>query len=159
MNEVSGDLWEFSPADARVITTNGVVKTNGDAVMGKGTALEAASRFPGFARLLGERIRKKGNRVHVFEKETFGTRFDLVTFPTKHDWHDNADLDLITFSAVQLVELADSKFSDWKAIVMPRVGAGAGNLKWENVKHRILGLFDDRFYVVTFDQSDRRRRF
>jgi len=39
------NLWEY-PADARVITTNGFVKNNGEAVMGRGCAREAARKYP-----------------------------------------------------------------------------------------------------------------
>lgn len=159
MIEVTGNLWTYRPlgakVDARVIATNGMVNNQGEAVMGKGSAYEAASRFPGFERLLGERLRKFGNRIHVFSGKQFGVDYDIITYPTKNDWRENSDLDLITSSAVQLVELADNKY-DWGVVIMPRVGSGAGNLRWDDVKRRIQGLLDDRFLVITFDQNDRR---
>ena len=46
MIEVFGDAWELSKDHFLCITTNGEVKINGQAVMGKGIAKEAANRFP-----------------------------------------------------------------------------------------------------------------
>jgi len=152
--ECYGDLWDFIPrakkVDARVVATNGVVNKHGEAIMGRGSALEAQQRFPNIQYRLGELIRKKGSRVQVINDE----KYALVAFPTKDDWRENSDLRLITRSTVQLANLADKK--GWQVIVMPRVGAGAGNLKWDDVKRRIQGILDDRFYVITFAPDDRR---
>ncbi len=46
MIEEFGDIWEI-PGDARVITTNGVVRKDGACVMGRGVALQAKMRYPG----------------------------------------------------------------------------------------------------------------
>lgn len=157
MIEVFGDLWTFKPeaghVDARVIATNGVVN-NGKAVMGRGSALEAALRFPGIEFNLGELIKNKGNRVHVVGERLDLKNWSLVSFPTKNDWRENSDLTLIQKSAVQLLDLANKH--EWTVVVMPRIGAGAGNLRWDDVKRRIRGLLDDRFYVITFAPDDRR---
>ena len=40
MNEVNGNLWD-SNADIIVITTNGAVRKDGAAIMGRGVALQA----------------------------------------------------------------------------------------------------------------------
>ena len=69
MLEVKGNLWTFeypntSPDSyVRCITTNGFVKKNGEAVMGRGCAKEACERYPGLAKQLGEKIIKKGNTL------------------------------------------------------------------------------------------------
>ena len=39
MKEITGDLWTIK-ADARVIPTNGTVRRDGAAVMGRGVALQ-----------------------------------------------------------------------------------------------------------------------
>ncbi|MCZ2224447.1 MAG: hypothetical protein LC122_12560 [Chitinophagales bacterium] len=47
MIEVIGNLFDFvNIADAICITTNGIVKSNQEAVMGAGIALQAAEKFP-----------------------------------------------------------------------------------------------------------------
>lgn len=151
MIDVVGNLWQFAPdADARVITTNGSIKSNGEAVMGRGCAYEAARQFPTLPKLLASRIKKHGkNSVFVFPAKQFGTDYSLVTFPVKHEWHENADLDLIFKSACLLIDLAD--LLGWVKIVCPRFGAGAGKLEWEKVKKKIGRILDDRFYIITFE--------
>lgn len=161
MKEVRGNLWTWMPGDGwnvthRVITTNGFVKKDGTAVMGRGCALEAKNMFPGIALQLGNLLRWKGNHVHhVF---THGTEFwELVTFPVKHNWWEMADMELIERSARELVELLDFEAAQviegyWQPqrVVLPRPGCGNGQLRWEDVKPVLEKILDDRFYVITF---------
>lgn len=152
MIEAYGDLWMYEPpdgqqVDARVITTNGQIKSNGYAVMGKGVAYQAVQYFPLIDRMLGQRLKAHGNHVHVFNRSLYNAPYDLVTFPTKHDWRDNSSLDLIARSVVELVEYADEYH--WRTVVLPRPGTGHGNLQWSEVKHIISGFLDGRFFVVT----------
>lgn len=67
----------------------------------------------------------------------------LVTFPTKHHYRDNSDLDLIMRSAVQLKEIA-AKFQLSK-IYLPPVGCGLGKLDYEKQG----GLFSIRYWMTT----------
>lgn len=150
MIEVFGNLWEY-PADVRVITTNGFVKNNGLAVMGRGCALEAAKKYPQFPYYLGTRIKEHGLSV-----EQFG--FDdgiVLAFPVKHNWYENADKDLIIKSTFQLIEIADKQHNPkWNVILMPRPGCGNGNLSWDGeVKPILEEILDDRFHVITFDKG------
>lgn len=151
MEEVTGNLWSYMPdADARVITTNGFVKQNGDAVMGRGCAAEAARTFPILPLRLGKALKADGNHVHVFRKGTLeGADYDLITFPVKHKWHENADLDLIFRSACELADYADHY--GYGSVIIPRPGCGNGNLRWEKVRGVIKGILDHRFYVITFE--------
>ena len=93
--------------EAVVVTTNGVIRKNGDAVLGKGQALEAKKLVLGLEHRLGEYLRRYGNRAFYMGVHRVGDRLtSLVTFPTKHHYRDNSDLDLIMRSAVQLKEIA-----------------------------------------------------
>lgn len=154
MEECVGNLWSYmSNADARVITTNGTIKNNGEAVMGKGCALEAALRFPLLPRDLGKILNLHGNHVHVFRKyQVDKLDFDLITFPVKNKWHENADLDLIFRSACELADEAD--FYGYGSVILPRPGCGAGGLRWREVKSVIQGVLDHRFYVITFGDEN-----
>lgn len=84
------------------ITTNGVVKRSGEAVMGRGCAREAAQRFPDLPWALGARLDHLGNIPHRFDFER------LYTFPVKHVWWERADLDLIKTSARLLTKDLDT---------------------------------------------------
>lgn len=147
------DMWTMG-ASVHVITTNGVVNARGEAVMGRGCAREAASRWPQLSKYLGG-VLLGSNHVHDLGEWVFNSprhrttsgRFHLVNFPVKHRWWDRADLDLIARSAGELRRLVDG--SDWELIVVPRPGCGNGRVKWEEVKPLLTDLFDDRFLVVS----------
>lgn len=153
MRELKANMFELDhgPADAICITTNGVLRKDGRAVMGRGVALDAAKRFEFIANDLGVYLRKYGNRVFNMGKRRDnmnGRYVNVITFPTKHDWHDKSDIELIKISAMQLVALAD-KFK-FRTIYLPRPGCANGGLNWEQlVKPIIEPILDDRFVIVT----------
>ena len=144
MIEQQADLWSV-PADFRVITTNGAVRHDGCAVMGRGCAKEAAGQFPRLPYLLGLCLKRSGNRVHFFPDDVIGAKFGLFTFPVKHHWNERADLDLIARSVEEFGRqlLASSVY------VMPRPGCGNGQLSWEAVRPLLVGL-PDNVIVVDF---------
>ena len=134
-------MWDV-PTEIRVITTNGFVKRNGECVMGAGCAKEANERFPGLALKLGRYIKQYGNRC-------FRLGDGLASFPVKHHWKEQADLELIKKSCGELMAMAD-KFS-WNDVLLPRPGCGNGRLTWEEVKPVISELLDDRVTVIIFE--------
>ena len=143
MKEIFGDLFE-QKADAICITTNGNVKKNGEAVMGRGCALEANRRW-NCAKNLGKSIKKYGNVVNFI---LYVVPYEVLSFPVKHNWWEKADLKLIKESAVELVKR--TRLFNWKKVVLPRPGCGAGGLDWETeVKPVLKPILDDRFYVIT----------
>lgn len=169
MIEVYGNLWTH-PADLHVITTNGFVKKDGSNVMGRGCAQEASKRYPVLPKALGAKITEFGNNVYLFPT------ISLATYPVKrhHDickpnksnvvthmqkqfepgsivpgWALKAEINVIQHSAYQLVQLMDNN-PQYKIAVLPRVGAGAGELQWNDVKEYIEHILDDRFHVITY---------
>ncbi len=149
MKEITGDIWDFHEKGCWiVITTNGNVKANGEAVMGKGIALQAKTRFPALPLDLGRRIKgcamsygewSEGNNLKVFHQ------YRIITFPTKHNWWEKADLVLIEESCRQL-QAACHGNQDTKYLVRP--GCGIGGLDWKDVKPILEKYLDDRFIVV-----------
>lgn len=143
MQEIEGNIWDHS-AKKRwvVVTTNGNVRGD-SAIMGRGIAEQAALRFPNLPALLGERIRRGGNRVYIFEE------WKLITFPTKHNWRQKADLELIENSLRSLVRWTNAPTRKHGKFFLPRVGCGAGRLDWETqIKPLCEKYLDDRFVVV-----------
>jgi hypothetical protein len=139
MHEVVGDLWTW-PAQLRCITTNGCVNNRGEAIMGRGCALEAKQRFPELPRRMGELLNLHGNRV-------MRLGHDLASFPTKHHWRDKSDLALIRQSAEQIAILAD-KFG-YLHVLIPRPGCNNGRLTWEEVRPVIAPFLNHRFTIIT----------
>ena len=162
MQEAIGDVFTYgydrseghSHKIARAIPTNGQVTSGGRAVMGRGVALQAASRWRSVPNDLGALILSHGNHVHALPVEN-GPMF--VSFPTKDDWRKPADLTLIERSARELLDLLDQWDDVIETVVMPRPGVGNGQLGWEQVRPVLRRVFgdDDRFVVVSLvDHSD-----
>lgn len=150
MIEAKANIWSYiGIAHVVCITTNGDVNKAGLAVMGRGVAAQAKTRYgaggrEGIAAILGRFLHKNGNHVRPVWTDQ-GTR--IVTFPVKHHWHEKADLELIARSAEQLVAFVNAEKVE--AIVLPRPGCGNGGLKWEAVQPVLAPILDDRFLVVT----------
>ena len=147
MVEIVGDLWAFHKEGKWVtITTNGTIKSNGACVMGRGVALDAARLYPNLPFLLGEKLKKKGLKVHCF------SMVKLIAFPVKHQWHQKADMELIEKSCIQLKEICsiiDSMEGNTQEIYLPRPGCGNGGLQWKAVKPLLEEhLKSNKFKVV-----------
>lgn len=141
MKEISGDIWDYhAKGKWIVITTNGSCNKQGLAVMGRGTALDAAEKYPMLRAELGKALKLRGNRVYSWNA------FRIITFPVKHRWFEYANLDLIVNSAHALVLKAD--FIGLEKVYMVQPGTGYGRLSWEEVKPVIAPILDDRFIVV-----------
>ena len=131
--------------EALCITTNGMVKYNGKAVMGRGIAKQANELFHLDSKL-GLYLKTYGNRAFNLGK-TSENGYSIFTFPTKNKWQDDSDIELICKSAHELVEMCD-KFHITKCYTVPP-GCGCGNLNWEyTVKPFIKDILDDRFTVI-----------
>ena len=171
MKELKGDLFSIE-CDAVCISTNGFIKANGENVMGKGCAKEAADYFPELPKILGDRIKKYGN---VVNKLRHFEGVAILSFPVKPvsnicvtvksqvvnhmqylykmgdkipGWACVANVSIIEQSARQLVEMTDK--NGWTKVLIPFVGTGAGELRWSDVKPVLDKILDDRFVAVTF---------
>lgn len=163
MLEAFGDIWDnIDDYDGIVITTNGVIKANGEAVLGRGIALEAVKRYPWLPQQLGSYLRQYGNTVGRFDlvpNFIRNTTYDqsLYTFPVKPvigpngepGWKAKAQYGIIVQSIVDLIKSIDTyDYKKGYKVIMPRPGCGNGGLKWEDVKPIISPLLDDRFTVM-----------
>ncbi|KKN22085.1 hypothetical protein LCGC14_0918910 [marine sediment metagenome] len=140
MKEATGDIWGMRREGVCVcITTNGTVKSNGSAVMGRGVAAQAVREVQGIEKRIGEALRHQGNHLYMMG--------DYCTFPVKHDWWNTANLQLIECSAKELAELAIQY--PQMSFILPRPGCGNGGLRWEDVKPIIEPILPDNVTVVT----------
>ena len=149
MKQVTGDFWKMARyADAICVTTNGIIKNNGELVMGKGIALQFAQRYPGLALKLAAHVSRSGNTPCLVAFD-LPDQCDLVlSFPTKHNWVNPSSLELIIDSAKLVVEIAND--INLKKILLTRPGCGNGGLDWHRqVEPAIRDILDNRFVVVT----------
>ena len=137
MKEILGNIWDFhAQGNWIVITTNGVVKRDGSAVMGRGVAEQAKARFPDLAFALGKKLTRSGNHVWTFSK------FKIVTFPVKQVWQKPAHLDLIRQSCLELNSLFSAINIEPLYIVRP--GCGNGQLAWSEVRPILISHIDPK---------------
>jgi hypothetical protein len=141
MIEIYGDIWD-TKCDVICLTTNGDIKKNGAAVMGRGVAYQAKVRYPGIEHEIGSVLKDRGNHVSFvgFRNEPF------IVFPVKHHWHEKADLELIARSTSELEEAIQDISS--LSFVLPRPGCGNGQRTWEGVKP-IVEVLPDNVYVIS----------
>jgi hypothetical protein len=173
---IKANIWTYwGVADALCITTNGSVKSNGELVMGRGIALEAAQRFPGMAYHLGRKVKHEGHRACVIPGTTIpmGTPSVLVSLPTKPGdrcvsslsellpqfrtstrvgsvapgWKFLTTPELLGKSLQELVDLTD--LYEWESVILTPPGARNGGLDLALCLEICGELLDDRFTVVT----------
>lgn len=162
MLEAKAELFDLiGKVNFICLTTNGTVKTSGSAVMGRGCALQAKTRWRGLDQHLGSLLKVHGNQPFflgivdpyknlkttdigpVFQGET-----GLLSFPVKHRWDQRADIELIKKSAWHL---KTHTLKDWPlcSVIIPRPGCGNGGLNWADVKPQLEPILDDRFTIIT----------
>lgn len=131
--EIFGDLFSYDkrPGFKICITTNGFIKNNEEGVMGAGCAKQAAKLYPDLPRLLGVSLRQRGNVVSSLTEQ-------YISFPVKHNWWEDADMNLIVESTIELKKRAlqqpNIKF------ILPRPGCGNGKLDWKAVRGLLVDL-------------------
>lgn len=144
MKVQKGDILNYiGIADIVCITTNGIVKSNGELVMGAGCALAFKERFPEIPKILGKKVRAKGNIPLIVGN--VGKTY-IVSFPTKNDYRNKSNINIIKNSAKFIVEIAD--YLEAEKIYIPSPGTGFGGLSKEDVYKEIEAILDDRFIIL-----------
>ncbi len=154
MKEIKSIISIFSmpesEKEACCVTTNGIIRSNGKAVMGAGIAKYCRDNFVGVDVVLGRKLKEEGNHVHnlgYYPNPDRRNKFLLLSFPTKDDWRENSKPELIRRSCKELMKKADEY--QLKTIYMPCPGCNNGRLDYEKDVHPILQEeLDDRVMVL-----------
>lgn len=131
-----------------LITTNGVIKNNGELVMGAGLAKQACLKFKELElpKILGELVSKFGNKPYLID--TYNSFIKLISFPTKNNWKDKSKLSLIENSMKELANIINKNgFKDY-VILSGKMGCMNGGLSWEIVKMLVEGFEISKNMVV-----------
>jgi len=147
ITEQKRDILDIPDKYWRCVTTNGVVKDNGECVMGAGVAKAIKGKYPEVPRILGQHIKMWGNIVWADHPNK------LIYFPVKHKWWQMADLKLIESSTKQLFAIIEAH-PNWFAnqpIFLPRPGCGNGKLSWDDVKQVIEPLLHEQVVIIYND--------
>jgi hypothetical protein len=136
------DLWDIHAAlnqyEFICITTNGSIRRDGCAVMGRGCAYEATQKFPDIQKKLGGLLAKSGNHVYCFSE------YNLFTFPVKTTWDQQASLNLIQQSCHELADYIGLSNMAIKVVYLPKPGCNNGRLHWDNVEPVIDAILKNK---------------
>ena len=146
LKEIKGDIFELMEGefDAFCITTNGIIKGDGRAVMGAGIAKECRDRFNNIDLRLANLIKKNGSITQQLGTYSNGA---VIAFPTKNHWRDTSSIELIRKSCHELNALIETR--GFKKVLLPRPGCGNGGLNWNEVKAIIEPILSDKVYIVS----------
>jgi hypothetical protein len=158
MQEIKNDIWkelETNSYDAVCCTTNMIVKDNGELVMGAGIAKAFASKFSQLPKIWGEaalNIKKSRLKSNIIVTK-WSDNLSLVSFPTKYDFKDKSNIELIESSVIQLYVVTIAL--GWKKVLLPRPGCNNGGLDWEKeVKPVLTEIFDDKIVIISQDKKE-----
>lgn len=139
---------------AVVIGTNCMIKKNGRAVMGAGIAAQAQIYDKNVDANLASLIRNNYPAVTAmgiigeFKSDKISESVRIINFPTKIDWRDNADIDLIYQSAYNL-SLFAKQHPEIEVFLLHKLGCGCGRLNFADV-YPVLNniLTENKFKLV-----------
>jgi len=144
ITEIDKNLWDFDCKEYyRVITTNGCIKKDGTAVMGKGIALQANQKYPLLSTKLANHIETYGNVVGIFPN------YKIITFPTKNNWRNESNYKIIQKSCDELVLNWLADYKNIGKVVMPKVGCSNGGLDWFKVRNILYKNFENLLLDIT----------
>jgi O-acetyl-ADP-ribose deacetylase (regulator of RNase III) len=128
------NIWDYYSSGYHiVIPTNECVKSNGEAVMGAGLALQAKIRFQNLAKSYGLSL-KSGQSLMVHEG------YRVICVPTKGDWRDKSTVARITAACYGLAKTLETHPE--MRLAIPALGCGLGGLNWEKtIKPLMTGVF------------------
>lgn len=172
MLERTGNILD-TPCDGIFITTNGFVKANGNAVMGRGIAKQVADALIEVPVILGDKIKLHGNVVHhitnhngialysfpvkAVQEENDGTnvvahmRDKYRTNQIVPGWACKAREDIIQHSVQTLLKMISKGVLEAsKEYLLPRPGCGYGELDWNDIKP-IMEQLPDNFICMTYE--------
>lgn len=148
MKEIKGDMFKiYKEYDAICITTNGKTKVNNNikkAIMGAGVAKACRDKFYGSDEWLAKKLKQNGNITQIFGE---ANGVSIIAFPTKNDWRDASDIDLIIKSAEQLRELIFKL--GWDKVLLPQPGCTNGGLDWNYVKCMIEPILPESVTIIS----------
>jgi hypothetical protein len=146
---VTGNLWE-DPAPILCFTSNSILNTHGELVMGRGSAAEAKQHCPTlpsqYGRLLQERGLVGGVYGVLWRKTSRQTPHGwgacyLLALQTKRHWRDPSSQPLIAYSLGCLVTLlATVPVLQHGDVALPFPGIGAGGLDPAQVRPLLAWL-------------------
>lgn len=148
MNEDIFNVQEKIHGSWMVVPINLQVKVNGSAVMGAGLAKQAADRWKSLPKELGQELISQD--LQTFTIFTF-PEIRVVAAPTKVHWRNKSSLELVEKSCMHI----RAHFRNNLLVVLPKMGCGLGQLKWEDVEPLYERYFKTDNYIVVDNEGSK----
>lgn len=130
------NIWDdFNVLDYICVTTNAIIKSNGNLVMGAGIAKQASFKEDQLKVIWGKQLQEKGLVNKIYGLLAFNK---YIAFQTKLDWKNPSTLEIIRYSTNKLKMLAE-KYPD-KTFGLPYPGVNNGGLSKQIVRPLLLDL-------------------
>ena len=139
---VNDDVFN-SDCDYIGVTTNSIVKRNGELVMGAGNAKVASTKFKHLPKFFGDNIVKNGLVGKFYGIIKCGKYF---AFQTKRHYKDKSDIRDVYESIMMLKGIAER--NDDKTFAIPFPAINHGGLKREDVESYLKCLPDNVFVYI-----------
>ena len=140
------NIFDFLKTEKNIaicVTTNHMLRNNGNAIMGAGIAKAALKYAPDAEIILGKHI--QANKLTPCVLHEINGNY-MLSFTTKNDWRDKSKIDIIINSCYGLIDIKKQLGID--KIYLPPVGCGLGGLNWSDVKTAIKDILDDDFTFI-----------
>lgn len=150
MKEETGDILSnkiLSKADGICFTSNGVVSSYGNLVMGAGIAKQFAQRWPELPSQFGAFVKQDGNHVYTHNTNYENNNFWIFSFPTKDNWRKLSSLLLIEQSAKELMKMINEM--NLHRVYLPFPGVGYGGLGRDEVRVVLSPILDNRVTILS----------
>lgn len=148
-------LLPSNKKEAGVVTTNAIIRSNGRLVMGAGIAKYCRDTHKDIDLILGNHVACNGNKpcyageFHDRNRQHANPgqdKVNVISMPTKQNWRDPSDTNLIRESCRGLMLIADKE--GFTHIYLPAPGCSHGGLDYvTQVREILLTELDDRFTV------------
>lgn len=133
MKIVRGNLWDTKDK-VIIVTTNSYINAKGRLVMGRGAALECATRHPEIPKLLGEQVDAVCGHLGKYGAVAYWMDDKLIgAFQVKYHFKWKADLDLIKYSTEKWCGIINDYHNGLSSVSMNFPGIGWGGLNEEDV--------------------------
>lgn len=147
MQLINGDMWSiYDQSDLFFITTNSTITKEGDLIMGRGIAGEAATRYPAIPTVWGKHLIQMGRprEYNLLVSSRWQEGKKLAAFQTKYEPAQPSLPGLISRSVIMLKVLAERHPGKRFDLNFP--GIGYGRLKEKEVLP-IIQCLPDNVYV------------
>lgn len=156
MKRKYGEMWQrWHDADLFLVTGNSTCNQNGYLIMGSGSANEAATKFKGITKALGETVSKNEPKQRVLDCVIYKPYYLIVSprwpqaklglFQTREYYGDRSDLFLISAGVEALNEWIPrgrEALGRDPMVVMPMPGTGSGGVAVDDVLVYVRALPD-----------------